>query len=118
MKVAVLFYGQARYLDNPFPSEAYNRELYNKYACTTFVHSWWGRDIKEYECSTWVASSMHPDPNAVTKIIEKYAPTSLLVETPKQFEIPVGMEEYISTHFQYNQLNTRNILSHLYSISE
>ena len=118
MKIAVLYYGQPRYLDNPRPEEAYNRELFSKYNCTNFVHTWYGRDIKEYEVSTWVASSIQPDPYAVVKIIDKFAPVVLKVETPRAFEIPDYIKKHIEDNFTYNELNVRNIFSHLYSISE
>lgn len=118
MNVAILWYGQPRFLDNPKPEDAYNRELFSRYACDSYHHHWWGRDIKEYETSTWVASSIQPDPNAVVKIIEKYNPTALLIENPRKFEIPVNVKDYVESHFgEMNELNMKNIFSHLYSIS-
>ena len=117
MRVAVLFYGQPRYLDNPRPEDAYHRELFSRYNCTNFVHTWWGHDIKEYDTSTWVASSIQPDPEAVTKIVQKYTPESITIDTPKKFSIPEDMKAHLDQNFEYKELNVRNIFSHMYSIS-
>lgn len=118
MKIAILYYGQPRYLDNPRPFDAYNRELFTKYNCTNFVHTWYGRDIKEHEVSTWVGTSIQQDPNAVVKIIDMYSPVVLKVEIPRVFEIDPLMKKHIEENFEFNDLNVRNIMSHLYSISE
>ena len=53
MKVALLFYGQPRYVDNEEVYNSYKSNILDKYDTDVFCHTWWSETEKEYDYSSW-----------------------------------------------------------------
>ena len=48
MKVALLFFGQPRFLENSLPFESHKDHIINKYDTDVFCHTWWAPDQGDY----------------------------------------------------------------------
>lgn len=127
MKVALLFYGQPRFIDNLEVYDSYKTNILDRYDTDVFCHTWWSKENSEYEYSTWSKISKCPIlPNALDIIKERYEPRVLLSEEPKTFEFSNKVKEFVEANFlksspegvHWNAKNYSNVLSQLYSIKE
>ena len=125
MKVALLFFGQPRFIDNPEIEKVYKSSIISKYDTDVFCHSWWKQDGGEYDYSSWSKINKCPIPeNALELIKEKYNPVILVHDEPKYFELPSDAKDFIDKKFtdkhpdgnHWNSKNYSNVMSQLWSI--
>jgi len=127
MKVALLFFGQPRFIDNPEIERVYKESILSRYDVDVFGHTWWEEKkdwAKEYEYSTWSKIKQCPIPeNALELICEKYNPLILMHDEPVRFELPPNALEWVDARYtdrhpegHWNHHNYSNIMSQLYSI--
>lgn len=131
MKVALCFYGQPRYINNPYVWLSHKYWIIDKYNTDVYVHSWISGSEKEFEFSDWVQNKQNitEDINSSNIILNKYKPKKYIFESPKEFSLDEQSKnllkqkekEYcsrINGSFLWSDLNENNCLSHLYSISK
>jgi hypothetical protein len=117
-KVALLFFGQPRFLNNPQVYWSY-KKLIDSFDCTAFCHTWISKD--PYETSTWTGLESIPvDDDAIRKINFLYKPVRLAADDPVIFDfknnnVTKEAEKYLGENF--NEKNFTNTLSQHYSIS-
>jgi hypothetical protein len=124
MKVALLFFGQPRFIDNPEIERVYKESIINRYDTDVFCHTWWKETSEEYEYSSWSRISKCPIPsNALELICEKYKPLLLQHDEPESFELPPNAKVFVDAKFtgkhpegHWNEKNYNNIMSQLCSI--
>lgn len=125
MKVALLFFGQPRFIDNDQIERVYKETIIDKYETDVFCHTWWKKtEDVEYDYSSWSRISKCPIPNNALELIEqKYNPKILKWEEPKIFEFPPKTKQYVNLNYtgkhpegHWNEKNYSNIMSQLYSI--
>lgn len=121
MKVAVLFYGQPRFIENQRVLNTY-KNLIRKYDADVFCHVWWEENGK-YETST--CSRLNPltaHKNAIEIIKQNYNPKIIKVDQPSmKFNMPQHVKEHLDIKFtnkdvEWTEYNYERKLSHLYSI--
>lgn len=121
MKIALSFYGQPRFLENPHIHESYRHYFLEKYDVDVFGHMWWKENGK-YDVSNWTGIDECPiHPESVDIICSLYNPKELRVDEPEKFKHSSKTLKYIDDKFtgklpSWNHTNYSNILSHLYSI--
>ncbi|WJZ47843.1 hypothetical protein [Synechococcus phage DSL-LC03] len=124
MKVALLFFGQPRFIDNPEIERVYKETILNRYDTDVFCHTWWEEADKEYDYSSWSRISKCPIPqNALELICEKYNPLLLQHNAPETFTLPPNAKMFVDAKFtgqhpegHWNEKNYSNIMSQLRSI--
>ena len=126
MKVALLFFGQPRFVDNPEIERVYKQCIIDKYDTDVFCHAWWEDGTgKEYDYSSWSKINKCPIPeNALELICEKYQPLFLIHDEPRYFELPEKAKEFVDIKFtgkhpdgnHWNHKNYSNVMSQLWSI--
>jgi hypothetical protein len=125
MKVALLFFGQPRFIDNQEIERVYKESILKRYDTDVFGHVWWKEDMQEeYDYSSWSKISNCPPPeNALRSICEKYTPLVLKYDQPHIFELPPNAKKYVDENFtgkhpegHWNEKNYSNVMSQLYSI--
>ena len=101
-RIALCFFGQARFLNN---LECYNSHLTNillPYQTDVFLHAWWTTGLTEYKPSKWSRLSSVPmDKYTIKKLRQFYNPLHAIYEPPRSFDDNEDMS---------------NVKSHLYSI--
>ena len=139
IRIALLFFGQPRYLDNPAPYAKHKKFFLDKdfYDVDVYCHTWWGEDTSEYDYSSWSKIKSCPvDKNAIDKIETMYSPAKLIHEPPRKFAFKDDTQALIDElvknfkgrsgaslsefnhHWNKNNSNYSNILSQLYSIEQ
>ena len=99
MKVALLLYGQPRFLDRPEVLDAYNRFIFNSYQTDVFAQCWFDSAGNYGNPSSWASNhgaKHHIPDNAPQQIMDLYNPVSLLVEKPQRFipdQLNIGVFE-------------------------
>lgn len=116
MRVAVLFFGQPRFLSNKESYNSHYNHIFSKYhQVDTFVHSWWSNKEEDIIPSSWSQLSTVPyERHAIRDIRSMYNPAHAVYEEPKQFDVDetlIGKIDFIRSKDDLN-----NIKSHLYSI--
>jgi len=100
MKVALAFFGQPRFVDNPEIIKTYKEVILDRYDTDVFGHMWWEEDAEEYDYSSWSQINKCPVPKDAPKIIaDNYQPLILGIESPKTFELPPKAKEFIDEKF-------------------
>jgi len=134
VKVAVLLYGQPRFLDNKEAYASQKKHLLDQYDCDVYAHIWhdiFNSENKVLEYSKWTVGPnnelYHPnigllksDSNAVDKIQKHYNPVLLDLAVPRTFTIPKLLST-IQNRFNspiYNEHNLSNFLSQAYSLEQ
>lgn len=125
MRIALLFYGQARFVDKPEVVKVY-KDIIEKYNADVFCHVWW----KDTDDETY-ASTLNRLPNykipkdAIEKIKQNYNPVCIHVDEPEIFQFPAEMQKFIDNKFTgkyhpagdlYNNTTYSNVLSQFASI--
>ena len=127
MKVALLFFGQPRFVDNTEVEETYKKTIIDKYDTDIFCHMWWkSGENQEYDISSWSKMNTCPIlPNAKELVYQKYNPILLIDEEPQQFKFSQKVQEFVDNKFtgrnphhqvHRNNGNYNNILSQLFAI--
>lgn len=125
MKVALLFFGQPRYVDNIDIIETYKKSILDKYETDVFCHMWWKETGGEYDYSSWSKIDKCPiSKNAPEIITNNYNPIIIGIEDPKTFEFPTNAKKFVDDKFtgkhpdgnHWNSKNYSNVMSQLYSI--
>jgi hypothetical protein len=120
-KVALLFYGQPRFVHSKEVQESYKQNILTKYDTTVFCHTWFEYGRNDYDYSTWSNLTTHNVPeNAIDIILDVYHPNGLSVSPPQKFTLPSQVQEYIDINFgrqgHWNEHNYSNLMSQLFSI--
>lgn len=85
MKVALLFFGQLRHIDNPYTADSHHQMIIDRYDTDIFAHCWWA-DGDQYHTSGHVTDlSVDSSDNALDKFKSKYNITQLECEPSRVF---------------------------------
>ena len=127
MKVALLFFGQPRYLDDDRAYNDYKRLILDRYDTDVYIHTWFDEAGGKYDVSTW--AQMHGAKNAVIlpdsieRLERMYNPKVLVHEKPQKFELPPECKAFVDEKFtdkhpegHWNPGNYSNIMSQLKTI--
>ena len=127
MKVALLFFGQPRYLDDDRAYNDYKRLIIDRYDTDVYIHTWFDEAGGKYDVSTW--AQMHGAKNAVIlpdsieRLERLYNPKVLVHEKPQKFELPPECKAFVDEKFtdkhpegHWNPGNYSNIMSQLKTI--
>ena len=129
-RVAVLLYGQPRYIDNPYSYSSQLKHIFNKYKVDVFSHMWWSESENMYDYSKFTLDkkqkTYHPylstvtsDPEVPMKINKNFSPIKAVFE-PSQCFINKLLYDKISQVFKntklYTLANLSNFLSQAKSI--
>ncbi|WLW37945.1 hypothetical protein [Synechococcus phage S-8S56] len=127
MKVALLFFGQPRYLDDDRAYNDYKRLIIDRYDTDVYIHTWFDEAGGKYDVSTW--AQMHGAKNAVIlpdsieRLERMYNPKVLVHEKPQKFELPPECKAFVDEKFtdkhpegHWNPGNYSNIMSQLKTI--
>ena len=127
MKVALLFFGQPRYLDDDRAYNDYKRLILDRYDTDVYIHTWFDEAGGKYDVSTW--AQMHGAKNAVIlpdsieRLKKMYNPKVLVHEKPQKFELPPECKAFVDEKFtdkhpegHWNPGNYSNIMSQLKTI--
>jgi hypothetical protein len=139
MKVALCFFGQPRFLNNPYSYISHKIWILDKYETDIYIHSWINKDNKECEYSDWVINRQKlqnikyetfTEYNGIENdIIKKYKPKKYIFEKSKDLKFSVYDWEKLKEKekkyyeiwngdFHLSKNNEKNILSQLYSIDK
>ena len=127
MKVALLFFGQPRYLDDDRAYNDYKRLILDRYDTDVYIHTWFDEAGGKYDVSTW--AQMHGAKNAVIlpdsieRLKKMYNPKVLVHEKPQKFVLPPECKAFVDEKFtdkhpegHWNPGNYSNIMSQLKTI--
>jgi hypothetical protein len=118
MKIAALFFGQPRFIDNPHCYKSQSEKIFSQGSVDVFAHLW-EPEGKEYNVSTW--GKIHECPSSVEdveKFISKYKPREILIEKEKDF-FDADFHNRIFQKFPFtNMRNTHACFSQLYSVEK
>lgn len=122
MKVAILFFGQPRFIENAQVLHTY-KNLIRRYDADVFCHVWY-TEIGKYETSTCstLLDGCDSNKNAIDVINENYKPKRILVEdASRKFFMPPAAKQFLDAKFtnrtaHWNERNYACVLSQLYSI--
>lgn len=119
VRLAVLFYGQPRFINNVMTFLHNKHTIYDKYKTDFFVHTWFDKEQKSFDVSTWSnITNCYVEPNTIEIINNLYKPLVFNYEKPKNFQFNVLLKKFIDDNFYYNSKNYNNLLSHLNSIQK
>lgn len=122
MKVALLLFGQPRFIDNTQVLDTY-KGLINRYGADVFCHVWYTKAGK-YETSTCstLSNGCDSNKNAIDVINENYKPKRMAIEdASRKFIMPSAAKQFLDAKFtdkaaHWNERNYGCVLSQLYSI--
>ena len=135
MKLALCFYGQPRFIDNPNIKLYLDSLIFNKYETDSYCHFWYDNDIVFYTGSDWhdkpspyyKGGNFYKIENTLEIINNVYKPIKNIFETPKDFSnifnsselnILENKKRNNSGENYFSLRNVNNLLSHLYSIEK
>ena len=130
MRVALLFYGQARHVSNtPDYGSVVNtiyHEILSKYNTDVFGHVWWSGKNETYINSTWSKISKVPVElsDSILVLNSIFRPKLLVVEAPRIFKYNDEITQHHAntitntSWWTTGTVNHSNVLSQLYSISQ
>jgi hypothetical protein len=85
VKVALLFFGQLRHIDNPHTSNSHHQMIIDRYDTDVFAHCWWAEG-DQYNTSGHVTDlRIESANNSLDKFKSKYNFTSLECEPSRTF---------------------------------
>lgn len=122
MKIALLFAGQPRYLDEGYES-LYDKIL-SKYDVDCFVHTWWdeelsGKKLEFYPTLTYNRTYFYKE-NTLETIMSLYKPKVMMYQKQKDFNVfpaNYGLGNPISSYSQAFSIMKVNELKNQYSAS-
>lgn len=122
MKIALLLFGQPRYIENDIVFASYKNVILDKYKTDVFCHAWISKKGVVYETSSWSKINPLPSNSMSDEIIKsKYNPVAFEFEEPRNFSLNESVKQYaIKNHHPNSIKNDKdisNICSQIYSIS-
>lgn len=127
MKVALLFFGQLRHIDNPHTSNSHHQMIIDRYDTDVFAHCWWS-DGDQYSTSGHVTPlQVTSSDNALDKFRTKYDFTRLECEPSRVFTDQAEAMLARTTNHKWDLPEpywflrnnaTSNTFSHMYSIQK
>lgn len=118
MKVALLLYGQPRFLNRPEVLDAYNRFIFNSYPTDVFAQCWFDPAGNYGKPSSWAhnhGANHHIPDNASQQIMDLYNPVSLLVEKPQRFVPANKIIQILNRRFSGNEYYSLDNISNICS---
>lgn len=86
VKVALIFFGQLRHIDNPYTADSHHQLIIDRYDTDVFAHCWWAEG-DEYHTSGHVTDlSVKSSDNSLDKFKAKYNFTKLACEPSRSFK--------------------------------
>ena len=122
MRVALLLFGQPRYLDDERPYLEYKKWILDRYETDVYVHTWFDENVESYDVSSWTNIGSCPVlPDSIERIESLYSPKILVHEPPQTFQFDEHVSDYIDKKFtgktdRWTLKNYSNLLSQLKSI--
>lgn len=124
MKVALLLYGQPRFVERLIVSQSHKNDIINKYDTDVFVHVWSNPSNSEYSSSP--LGTYIPDKNAVKILMDEYLPKSISVEESKPFTFKEHVKQFMDARYTdrhpegyiWSNRFYNNILSQMCSIQK
>jgi len=123
MKIAVLLFGQPRFITNEKVIRSYEI-LRNTYDIDFFCHSWVDNESNYFNCSSWSGlRDLKNIKNADLFIKDFYCPKLYVFEKPKTFSFNDKIQKHLNNDWanfssHWNMVNYSHILSQLYSIQK
>jgi hypothetical protein len=122
MKIALLIYGQPRFLSNPRSHSSHKKHLFDKHEVDVFTHYWLPSDEKTFEYSSWITNikSNILEKNIPKKIEDLYNPLFSERDCKICFENDhLELKKYIKEYFNDPfYININNLFSHLWSFEK
>lgn len=126
MKIAVILYGQPRFIDRPDALRNLKDTILDKYEADIFAQMWYDSNGNYGNLPSWVTEKNggrlnSPVPHRAFDIVhEHYNPVKLLIEKPIHPVFKESVEKYITEKFRDNYFfsmnNMRNIVSQCQAI--
>ena len=120
MKIALLFRGQPRFIENNISFLSHKKFILDKYSTDVFIHTWWSKDGGEYDCAPWsgIQNCSIPSERAINILNNIYNPKNMLVEKPRKFKIEdeYGLEKWNKKFSETTSMS--NTFSQLYSVNQ
>lgn len=125
MKIALIYFGQPRWINNPHCLETQQRNIFSQGDVDVFAHLW-AYKAEDYSSSSWSNMPSCPStPNDISTFIKNYNPVSYKTEIDPGFsspEILYAINHRTPETAAYGGIVTeRNFnicLSHLYSLEK
>lgn len=122
MKVALLFSGQPRYLDEGY--ETIYKNIISKYDVDCFVHTWWedelsGKKVQFHPTLSYNRKYFYKEDTLET-IMSLYKPKAMMYQKQKEFDSypgNYGLANPLSTHSQWYSVMKCNELKNEYAKS-
>lgn len=131
MKVALCFFGQPRWLENPYVWLSHKYWIIDKYNANIYIHTWINDNENKFEYADQVKEEVktHEIRDSAKIILNKYKPIKYIFEKNKELyfdnntrkilsDKKIDYEYKINGTFNYSLTNEKNHLSQLYSISK
>jgi hypothetical protein len=121
MKVALVLFGQPRYVQTGEVFESHRKWILDKYDTDVYAHMWFSSDGK-YSVATHSHTNGYCPPNSEEIIRGNYNPKRILVEESKTFKLREDVKTLITQkfqntqHWEHSSKNMSTFLSQLYSI--
>ena len=124
MKVALVFFGQPRFIHNQNPYKSNKEFILDRYETDVYCHAWFSEKDSEYDYSCWSTLKECPiEKDSIDVINDLYKPKKLKVEEPRKFsfsEETLSELDRISKKINKSHIFTKdtysNVLSQAYSI--
>jgi hypothetical protein len=116
-KLAIIFYGQPRFIDNKDVYEQYIK-LINLYNADVYIHSWISDKESKMEASDWANTYNFTEKiNSAEQLLMMYKPKKVLFEQPEFLTFEVKTRDIVKDLEYYTLNNEKNLLSHLASLT-
>jgi hypothetical protein len=123
LKVALILYGQPRFIDRPDVYNSYKQYLFDRYDVDVFGHMWWSPGMDYGPISSWAeghGAKPHIPEEALKIAWDQYKPIDLFASGPRKFKPKPEIRDYLENRWTdseyYSKDNFSNILSALASI--
>ncbi|NVM34351.1 MAG: hypothetical protein HWN81_02070 [Candidatus Lokiarchaeota archaeon] len=121
MKVALVFFGQPRFIHNPNPYESNKNFILDKYETDVYCHAWFSEKDSEYDFSCWSTLKECPvEKDSIEHIKKLYNPKKIQVDEPRKFEFSEDTFEIlneISKNIGKSHIFTKDTYSNVLSQS-
>lgn len=123
MKIALILYGQTRFIDRDSVIESHQKDILSKYDTDVYAHMWFDQDHNYGEISSWAASAgtvLTIPIDSPQIVLEKYKPIRLQIDKPDTYEVSEGVKSVLDRRFSknpyYSTVNMSNIISQAISL--
>src|ERR1035437_4157147 len=119
IKIALLLFGQARFVNNFKVIESYKKKLFEPYEVDTFGHIWFSEREDVYSTSSWSKIEECPvNKNTIHEINSIYPNPRIIYEKSRKFKVPQVLLKKFNSNPNFSDKNLENIISHLYSFEK